>query len=304
MKVNNTNDKEDERKSLMIDLHVHTNRSDGELEPKEIIQLAKKEGVKVIAITDHDTTDALVEAREECVRNNIEFIPGIELSSIDNGKEVHILGYYIDETSREFKEFCDKSLEKRNKRNEKYIELLNSLNVNVSIDDIKQVTKSRVISKIHFADCLLKKKYTTYFREAFKKYFNKKNFKDIKAEFPSVEDCIKNIKNAGGIAVLAHPKILNYNSEVLESKIKEYKGYGLSGIECYYTGHSNSEVSLYKELSQKYDLITTGGTDYHGPKVSPVVKIGRGVKGNVNVTDYCMVEDMIDKLNQDILTCK
>lgn len=280
----------------MIDLHVHTNKSDGELEPKEIIQLAKKEGVKVLAITDHDTTDALKEARIECEKNNIEFIPGIELSSIDNGKEVHILGYYIDENNREFKEFCNESIEKRNKRNEKYIELLNSLNVDISINDIKQVTKSRVISKIHFADCLLKKKYTTYFREAFKKYFSKKQFKDIKADLPSVKECISSIKNAGGIAVLAHPKILNYNNQVLEEKIKEYKDYGLSGIECYYTGHSNSEMGLYKDLAKKNELIVTGGTDYHGPTVSPVVKLGRGFKDNVHMTDYSIVEGMQRRL--------
>lgn len=276
----------------MIDLHVHTTMSDGELTPKEIITLAKKEGIKVIAITDHDTIDGISQAREECIKNGIEFIPGIELSAIDNGKEVHVLGYYIDEKNIEFNEFCNKSIQKRNERNIKFVDLLNRLNVDISMEEIQNSTDSRVISKIHFADCLLKRKNTTYFREAFKKYFNKKEFKCIKGEFPSVEECIKNIKKAGGVAVLAHPKILNHNQQVLEEKIKEYKSFGLDGVECYYTGHTNSEMREYCNLANKYDLFVTGGTDYHGPVVSPVVKLGRGLKDNVHITDYSIIENM------------
>lgn len=276
----------------MIDLHVHTTMSDGELTPKEIITLAKKEGIKVIAITDHDTIDGISQAREECIKNGIEFIPGIELSAIDNGKEVHVLGYYIDEKNIEFNDFCNKSIQKRNERNIKFVDLLNRLNVDISMEEIQNSTDSRVISKIHFADCLLKRKNTTYFREAFKKYFNKKEFKCIKGEFPSVEECIKNIKKAGGVAVLAHPKILNHNQQVLEEKIKEYKSFGLDGVECYYTGHTNSEMREYCNLANKYDLFVTGGTDYHGPVVSPVVKLGRGLKDNVHITDYSIIENM------------
>ena len=273
----------------MIDLHVHTTMSDGEFTPKEIITLAKKEGIKVIAITDHDTIDGISQAREECIKNGIEFIPGIELSAIDNGKEVHVLGYYIDEKNIEFNDFCNKSIQKRNERNIKFVDLLNRLNVDISMEEIQNSTDSRVISKIHFADCLLKRKNTTYFREAFKKYFNKKEFKCIKGEFPSVEECIKNIKKAGGVAVLAHPKILNHNQQVLEEKIKEYKSFGLDGVECYYTGHTNSEMREYCNLANKYDLFVTGGTDYHGPVVSPVVKLGRGLKDNVHITDYSII---------------
>lgn len=276
----------------MIDLHVHTTMSDGEFTPKEIITLAKKEGIKVIAITDHDTIDGISQAREECIKNGIEFIPGIELSAIDNGKEVHVLGYYIDEKNIEFNDFCNKSIQKRNERNIKFVDLLNRLNVDISMEEIQNSTDSRVISKIHFADCLLKRKNTTYFREAFKKYFNKKEFKCIKGEFPSVEECIKNIKKAGGVAVLAHPKILNHNQQVLEEKIKEYKSFGLDGVECYYTGHTNSEMREYCNLANKYDLFVTGGTDYHGPVVSPVVKLGRGLKDNVHITDYSIIENM------------
>ena len=160
------------------------------------------------------------------------------------------------------------------------------------MEEIQNSTDSRVISKIHFANCLLKRKNTTYFREAFKKYFNKKEFKCIKGEFPSVKECIKNIKKAGGVAVLAHPKILNHNQQVLEEKIKEYKSFGLDGVECYYTGHTNSEMREYCNLANKYDLFVTGGTDYHGPVVSPVVKLGRGLKDNVHITDYSIIENM------------
>lgn len=276
----------------MIDLHVHTHMSDGEYAPSEIINLAKKEGVRVVSITDHDTLEGIQEAKTEGEKQGIEIVPGVELSSLDNGKEVHVLGYYIDPNNKDIKELCSYNVRKRNERNNKYIELLNSMNVDISIEDVKKTTPSNVISKLHFAQCLLQKKYTTYFREAFKKYFTKKNFKDVRPDYPSVSETIKHIKNAGGIAVLAHPQILNLRYEVLEEKIREWKNAGLDGIECYYTGHTNIQVKKYNELANKYDLIVTAGTDYHGPTISPVVKLGRGMKDNVHITDYSLIDNM------------
>ncbi len=279
----------------MIDVHIHTNKSDGEYMPTDVIKIAKNNGVKVLSITDHDTFEAINEIKQNIDKLEVELIPGVELSAKDNNKEVHILGYYFDHTNQELKDFCNKSVEKRNKRNEEYIKQFNSLGVNISYQDILKNTTSRVISKLHFANILYKKGYTTYFREAFKKYFNKKVFKDIKADFPSVESAIKVIRQAGGIPVLAHPKILNLNCEVLENKIKEWVGYGLGGIECYYTGHTNSDVHKFLNIANKYNLAITGGTDYHGPIVSPVVKLGTGMKNNVCLHDYELIIKMKQK---------
>ena len=242
----------------MIDLHVHTNKSDGEYAPLKIVKMAKDNNVDVLAITDHDTVDGVLQVSEYAKQLQMELIPGIEISAKDNQKEVHILGYYIDYNSRELKEFCNKNVEQRNIRNRKYVEMFNELGVNITYDEVAQNAKTMVVSKIHFADLLLKKGYTTYFREAFKKYFNKKSFKDIKADSASVIEAIDIIKKAGGIPVLAHPKVLNWSQEVLEDKINMWSEAGLEGIECFYTGHTNSEQKQYLQIAKKYNLVVTG----------------------------------------------
>lgn len=265
----------------MLDLHVHTTISDGELSPEEVVRLAAKNKVTTIAIADHDSVSGLDRAIEEGKKLNIEVIPGVELNSYVEKGKMHILGYCMDYKNIDFANKMNELKEIRNERNRKFIQEFNNQNICIALEDVKKYAFGEILAKPHFAQVLLEKGYITDIEEAYSKYFNVYPMNTIKRDLLTPKDAIQIIKQAGGIAVLAHPITLKLEEEQLKQKIQELKSYGLDGIECYNNIHTQEDIEKLRKIANKMKLLITAGSDFHGPISTPNVEIGRGKNNNI-----------------------
>ncbi len=265
----------------MIDLHAHTIASDGELTPEELIDLAISKNLVAIAITDHDTADGLDSAIAYAKNKDIIFIPGIELEADIPKGEMHILGLLMDYNNPNFAEKLKYIKESRSNRNDKFIEELNKMGFEISLDELKEVSGGKTIGKPHFAKIFLKKGYISTRSEMFDKYFNHPPFNQFKKSPYGPEEIIKMIKEANGIAILAHPQTLKLEPKDLIEKLKELKKYGLDGIECYHTKQTKEEMNMFKQIAHDLDFLITKGSDFHGPTVKPGTELGTGKENNI-----------------------
>ena len=269
----------------MIDLHVHTIYSDGEKTPKEIIDMAIEKNIDVIAITDHDTIDGIEEALNYSKNKSIKVIPGIEISVDVEKGQLHMLGLNIDYKSKKLITKLNELKIARDKRNDKFIDILNNMGFEVTLEELKEISGGKIISKPHFAKLFIKKGYIKEKSEMFDNYFNQEPLKSIKKEFISAKEAIELIKNANGIPVLAHPQSLKLEEDELINKIKELKEFGLLGLECYHSNQTSEQMKLFKTIAETRGLLITKGSDYHGPIVKPDISIGTGINNNI-VNDY------------------
>ena len=274
----------------LIDLHVHTTASDGTMSPKQLVRYAKQKGLVALGITDHDTISGIKEAQIEGNLLGIEVIPGIEISTEYDG-EMHILGYYIKETSQ-FKKKLNEIRDKREIRNVKIISKLSNIGINISLGEVEEVAKGESIGRPHIAMVLMRKGYVDSIRTSFNKYIGKGKIAYVDREKVDVEEGIKLILEAGGLPVLAHPKYLNLSGAELDILLGKLKNYGLIGIEAYYSMNTKDETGLYLRLAIKHGLAVTGGTDFHGSN-KPEIDIGIG-KGNMKLK-YDIVNSLIKK---------
>ena len=275
----------------MFDLHVHTTASDGEYSPKEIINLAKKEGLKTIAITDHDTIDGLEDAILEGKKQNIDVIPGIELGvTYPNGK-LHILGYFVNYKDENFREKVKYLKTTREERNLKFIEEFNKNGIDISLEDLLKYSNNDVIGKPHFARALVEKGYAATQDEVFKKYFNQEPYKSIRRKPFLPKDAISMLKENGCVVVIAHPVTLKRKGHELEEAILELKKLGVDGIECFNCIHTKEDIDVLIDIANRNDLLITAGSDYHGPHVKPNVLLGRGKNDNI-ITDIDVVGNL------------
>lgn len=261
-----------------VDLHLHTTASDGVKRPSEMVRYAKGKGLQAISITDHDTTEGLEEGLAEGERIGFEVIPGIEISAEHTPGSMHLLGYFIDIHCPSLNEKLRYLQKARWERNPKMIEKLNRLGVNITYEEVVKASGGGQVGRPHFAQVLMDKGYVRNFQEAFDRYLKKGAPAYVdKLRFTPAE-AIHFINEAGGVAVLGHPNTLALNGFVeLERLLISLIEEGLKGIEVYYPEHSPSEVSQYKGIAEKYDLVMTGGTDYHGiEKEGLDVGVGRG----------------------------
>lgn len=265
----------------MIDLHAHTTASDGEKTPTELIDMALEKNLEAIAITDHDTVDGIREAYEYSKDKDILFVPGIELEANVEKGQMHILGLFIDFENPELNEILAKIKEGRNRRNEFFIKEFNKMGFEITLDELKEVSGGKIIGKPHFAKIFLRKNYIQTKAEIFDNYFNKPPLNTVgKASF-SPEVLIKAIKNANGIAILAHPQSLKLDDSDLVEKIKELKTYGLDGLESYHSNQTPEQMVRFKEIAKELNLVISKGSDYHGPVTKPDVELVYGKKGNI-----------------------
>lgn len=281
----------------MIDLHAHTTASDGEKTPTELIDLALKENLEAIAITDHDTVDGLKEAYEYSKNKNILFVPGVELEANVEKGQMHILGLFIDFENKELIDILEKIKEARNKRNDFFIREFNKMGFEITLDELKEVSGGSIIGKPHFAKIFLKKNYIQAKAEIFDNYFNKPPLNKVGKASYSPEVLIKAIKNANGIAILAHPQSLKLDDSELIEKIKELKSYGLDGLECYHSNQTPEQMKRFKEIAEELNLIISKGSDYHGPITKPDVSLIYGKNGNI-------VSDEETKILKNLLNYK
>lgn len=264
-----------------IDLHVHSTASDGTLTPIELVDYAISIGQKAIAITDHDTVNGLKEAIEYSKDKDIKIIPGVELSTEYNNKDIHMLGLFIDYNNKAFINKLNHFNQLRMDRNNKMCELLSNLGFNISLDKMYEKFGDTIITRAHFARYLLDNNYISSMKEAFDKYLSD----GCPCYVPKVKcspyEAIEIIKNANGFPVLAHPLLYNYSLSELDSLVKSFKNSGLIGIEAIYSLNEGDDESNMIRLAQKYDLFITGGSDFHGSN-KPDIDLGTG-KGNLKI---------------------
>ncbi|WP_026485723.1 PHP domain-containing protein [Caldanaerobius polysaccharolyticus] len=250
------------------DLHVHTSASDGALSPSEVVKLAFKNGIKAIAITDHDTVDGIEPAMRASEAYGVEIIPGIEINSESDLEDIHILGYYINYKDARLIDFLADLLKKREERAKKIISILWDLGLKISLKEVKEVG-GKYIGRPHIARVLLQHGYVSSVKEAFDKYIGRGCPAYVPRSNLSPYDAIQMIKSNGGVAVLAHPGLLK--SYDIIGRLKEA---GLEGVEAYHTKHTAQQTEEILEIAQAYDLIVTGGSDFHEIDMESNVTIG------------------------------
>lgn len=273
-----------------VDLHVHSNKSDGSKTPSELVDYAIEKGLAAFALTDHDTTDGLDEAIEYAKGKDIEVIPGIELSSEYMGRDIHIVGLFIDHKSPAFLEHLTKFRDSRVNRN---ITMCNKLRdeagIDISYEALQAIDPGAVITRAHYARYLFDKGYTKSLPEAFERYIGDHCKYFVPREKITPEDAVKLILASGGIPVLAHPILYHMTKGQLDTLVVRLKEAGLMAIEAIYSTYSSSEERQIKELAKKYDLAISGGSDYHGA-AKPGLELGTGY-GKLYVC-----EEYLDKL--------
>ncbi|MBE6145393.1 MAG: PHP domain-containing protein [Firmicutes bacterium] len=269
----------------MIDLHSHSTHSDGTKTPSELLNLAKNSNITIYAITDHDD----IEGSKRLVatpHDGITVYSGVELNAkVDKG-QMHILGYNIDLSNKELNDKL-KELKENSKHNIMlYVnQLKEDYNIELPKEDIDKIlNREGNIGRPLLALLLIKYGYVESVSEAFDKYLGDEKVRQHKM-WITKEECIKLINNAGGVAVLAHPFTLKLTNEELKEELKYLISIGLKGIEIIHSKSTEEQREYYKELAKDFSLITTGGTDYHGPEVKPNIELGTGIKNNVNVME-------------------
>lgn len=258
-----------EKAKFQADLHCHTSISDGTLTPGEIVEHAVRRGLKALAITDHDTIDGWTEAGRAACRLGILLVEGIEINTEWQGREVHFLGYGLRKDDEGFKKQLRIIQEKRLTRVKKILAKLSELKIDIKLDEVMFFVGGESIGRPHVAQALIKKGYEADFKRAFNKYLKIGAPAYIPRYKLNPTGAIKMIREAGGVAVLAHP-----GSRIKEEEIREWKEAGLQGIEVSHPEHSVEESHKYRQLAQKMELIATGGSDYHGPGIKPGIEIG------------------------------
>ncbi|MCR4909648.1 MAG: PHP domain-containing protein [Lachnospiraceae bacterium] len=264
----------------IVDLHVHSNHSDGTFTPSELISYAVEKKLSVMALTDHDTVDGLKEIREaaEKTENSPEIVPGIELSTDRDGKDIHIVGLFINERDEAFLSWLKKFQDSRDLRNETMCERLRTgAGMDISFEALKREFPGAVITRAHYAKYMLIHGITHSLKEGFDRYVGDHSPFFVPREKVSPEEGIKLILSAGGIPVLAHPFQYAFGRERLERFVAELKEAGLIAIEAYYTTHSPSDTREILELAERYGLFISGGSDFHGNnKVGVDLAVGKG----------------------------
>lgn len=249
---------------MEVDMHIHSVESDGTYTSKEILELAIKNNVRAIALTDHDTIDGLRLAQQEANKIKFEFIPGIEISCNDYNLDIHVLGYYLNLEDKTFLEEIEKLKISREARNLKIIENFKKIGIIIDIEELKKMAPGNIISRLHFANYLISKGIVNSKDEAFTKYLGKDGAAyEEKKDFPP-EKAVKIIKANGGFVSLAHPLLITKDYELLEKIIEKLKNYGLDALEINYPSFSKSDRKYLKKLAKKYGLVATGGSDFHG----------------------------------------
>ena len=257
-----------------IDLHTHSTFSDGTFTPSQLVKYAEEKGLKAFALTDHDTTEGIKEAKS--IETNVEVISGVEISTRYDKKEIHIVGLYVNENDADLNKQLKYYREKRVTRNFEILEKLNSLGVNITIDDVRESCTGDVISRALIAKALVSKGFVGSYTEAFDRYLGDNKCAYVPRETLNYEESMELITKAGGVPVLAHPLLYKMSDTNLENMMVKLRQKGLKAVEVYYSTHSNSDTQHVMAMANRVGLIYSGGSDFHGA-TKPKIDMGTGM---------------------------
>ncbi len=282
----------------MIDLHVHSNHSDGTLSPEELVQLAVATGLSAFALTDHDTVSGIVKAKEAAKAvsgdSALTVISGTEISAAYEKKDIHILGLFIDETNPVLLDALNDAVLARDVRNEKMAERFRAMDIPLTLEELRAENPDTVITRAHFARFLIKHQYVKTSQEAFSRYLNYDAPCFVPREYMQPEQAVSLITEAGGIPVLAHPLLYKLSPAKLEALLERLTDAGLKGLEVYYSSNTGFDEQVCYGLANRYGLFMTGGSDFHGSN-KPNLYLGTGRNHNLNIPDN-LLEPLIDYL--------
>lgn len=250
----------------MIDLHTHTTCSDGTLTPEELVQYAQKKSLCAVAITDHDTVAGNERALTEGQSTEVEVIPGVELSAQCEKGSMHILGLFIDFRNTHMKKATETLQKKRRERNINILNNLREMGIDIKRDSFLE---NAYLGRPHIAQQLVASKYCKTIEDAFEIFLKRGAPAYVEREKLPEKETIETIVKAGGIPVLAHP-VTVFEVDKAVTRLCQY---GLRGIEVYYPTHSREDVQYFQNLAQTYNLLVTGGSDFHG-KHKPHIDLG------------------------------
>jgi 3',5'-nucleoside bisphosphate phosphatase len=282
----------------MIDLHTHTDRSDGTASPAQLVRDSVALGLQALGVTDHDTLEGYDIAAPLAAEAGLELICGIELSTRpdpppDGSRppSVHLLGYFLQAPAApQFREWIRGHQESRRERNRKLIAKLNSLGVEITMEEVQALGK-HLTGRPHFAKVLLRKGYVKTNQEAFDRYLADNASASVERDEPELVEGVRRIRDGGGLASLAHPvRLPERDRASLEKLLRTLIDNGLQGLEVYHSEHSPEDSALYRELAAQLQLIETGGSDYHGDN-KPAIRLGTGKDGNLHL-QYSLLENM------------
>lgn len=266
-----------------IDLHVHSNYSDGTCSPTELVHLALKLGLRAFALTDHDTTDGLEEAIEAAKGKALEVIPGIEFSTTYENKDIHVLGLGVDYQDARFQQALESFRQSRHHRNLEMIQRLRDHGIDISYEKIlaEYPESTDVWTRAHFARYLLEHGYVKSRNEAFDRYVGDRASCYVPRPKVTPFQVISLIHESGGYAVLAHPLLYGFSQGKLDELVFRCREAKADGIEAIYSRNRWSDESRMKQLARKYNLKITGGSDFHGEN-KPDIQMGTG-RGNLKI---------------------
>lgn len=262
----------------LIDLHVHSNASDGSLTPSEVAEEAIAANLKAIALTDHDTVDGISEIMEYTKDKDLEVVPGIELSCYYNNREVHILGFYVDYENKELQKELTVLKQARENRNLKMVELMQADGLNVTMEKLLHGNPDSVITRAHFARVLVEEGICKDKDTAFKKYIGIGCKYYLPKPQVTCETAMNILTKYSKGAFLAHPLLYHLGYKQIDELLVYLKGLGLKGIEAYHSSNNSYESDKLRSLALKHDLLISGGSDFHGV-VKPNIKLGTGRGG-------------------------
>lgn len=252
-----------------IDLHVHTNYSDGFNSPRELIDKAKNKGIDVLGISDHDNLAAIEEATEYGKKVGMEIIPGVEISSDIMDREIHILGYFVEPGNAELERYLEFFRAERLKRADRIVKKLNILGLSLKLDEVLKIARNSAVGRPHIAQAMVEGGFIGSYYEAFNKYIGNGCIAYEKKVHVSPRSAFKIISDAGGLSFIAHPGIMPEN--ILKELIED----GVDGIEVIHPSHTPQLVKFYRGIVNEYFLLESGGSDYHGGKREDEKNLGK-----------------------------
>ena len=273
---------------MAVDLHLHSTASDGTMEPAAIVSRASELGLTTIALTDHDTFSGIPEAYEESVNHALRLIPGVELSAVQDGRDFHVVSYFLDTHNSELNEKLEKLRRSRHERAVRIVDKLVALGANINYAQVEQTAKGEAVGRPHIAQVLVQNGAATDTGDAFEKYLGRGRPAFEAKYVLEIEEIFRLVHQAGGVASLAHPALAGVD----ESILARFQAQGLDGIEVWHADHTEDQTRYLQKIAEKLGFLMTGGSDCHGS-----AKRRGFVLGTLLVPDE-IIEPLEERANQ------